>query len=127
MVRTLICLFFLLIYVVPAISGTFIEAGTQLPLMTKILISFSEFVRERIVFVVLFFAVILFGMFFYKRTEPGQLFFDRIRVKVPFLGDLYISYITAKFSRTLSTVLSAGIPLINAARISIDAVNNKSV
>jgi type IV pilus assembly protein PilC len=115
---------FLIIFVVPSITGTFVEAGAQLPIFTRILLQFSDFVRSY--FWVIFISVvfIVWGMSFYLKTEQGKLVFDTVYLKIPFLGELSVIYSTALFTSSLSTVLRGGVPLNQALQISKGLISN---
>ncbi len=120
-------LFFLMIYVVPTIAGSFLESGNKLPEMTSLLIAASTLIRNHILVVGL--SGICLGLIgiYAVRTVPGRLFFDKQKLKVVFLGPLYRNYITSMFCRTLSTLLGAGIPLLEAVQISNGTLTNQAL
>jgi len=115
---------FLIVFVVPSITGTFVEAGAKLPLFTEILLSFSDFVRSYFLIVSGGICVIVWGVSYYLKTESGRLLFDTYYLKLPFLGELSILYSTALFTSSLSTVLGGGIPLNQALIISKGLIRN---
>ncbi|MCD4721230.1 MAG: type II secretion system F family protein [Desulfobacula sp.] len=115
---------FLIIFVVPSITGTFVEAGAQLPFFTRILLQFSYFIRS-------YFWVISGGIIFTiwlvsfcLKTKQGKLLFDTHYLKIPFIGELSVIYSTALFTSSLSTVLRGGIPLNQALQISKGLISN---
>ncbi len=125
MVVSISVVFFLMIYVVPAISGAFLESGNRLPEITRLLIDISTLVRNY--FFYLLAATIGLGIigFYIGRTDAGRLFFDQMKINMLYFGELYRNYSTSKFSRTLSTLLGAGIPLLEAVQIAADTIHNQ--
>jgi type IV pilus assembly protein PilC len=117
-------LLFLLIYVVPSFTSTYFEAGTTLPGITLVLVSFSNLLKSNFIYLLLFAAVLFTGSKFSLRSEAVKAYLDRIKLKVPFLGAVYIHYSVSKFARTLSTVLGGGTPLVESIRISSGVMDN---
>ena len=121
---SLFSLIFLLLYVVPAFTKTYFEAGTQLPGMTLMLINTTNAVKENFIYFVFFMLGIFFAFFYFKKTEVGRLYIDRWKLKMPFLGTIYIHYSLSKLARTLATVLRGGMPLVDSLKISSGTLNN---
>ena len=117
-------LFFLLFYVVPSLTGAFIESGTQLPLLTSILIDFCHGLRTSFIYIFLFTLSLAVGFIYFLKTDRGRIYLDRWKLKIPFLGELYLNYSVSKFALTVATVLGGGIPLVETVRISSGALNN---
>ena len=116
--------FFLLIYVVPSLTGSFIGTDTQLPVITSILIDLSNTIRTGFFYILAIIACLYLCVFYFVKTEKGRMFFDRLKVNTPFFGDIYLNYSISKLTRTLSTVLSGGIPLVETIKISSGTLNN---
>lgn len=118
---------FLLLFVVPAISGTFVVSGAEMPVFTQWLLQISDFVRSW--FQVILICLILFflGVSFFLKTDRGRLIFDTWRLKLPFVGKLSVIYATALFSSSLSTVLAGGSPLNQALHISNGLIQNRRI
>ncbi len=118
-------LFFLLIFVVPSITGAFSESGAPLPFITQTLLDISLSMRESGVF---FLCVAgLLGAAFYvaRKTDKGRMAYDRAFLAIPFFGVVAIHYITAKLARILATILSGGTPLIESLKIASGILNNR--
>ncbi|MFH2059878.1 MAG: type II secretion system F family protein [Pseudomonadota bacterium] len=115
---------FLIIFVVPAITGTFVEAGAELPIFTTVLLQFSDFIRSYFWFISGSIVLMFGGLSFYLKTKSGRLSFDTYYIKLPFLGELYVIYSTALFTSSLSTVLGGGLPLNQALKISSGLIQN---
>jgi general secretion pathway protein F len=107
-------LIFLMSYVVPQITMIFQQQHVVLPLMTRVLIAVSSFVTGYwLVLVALLLGVIgtiLFGL----STRRGRRIYDRIVLRVPYLGETMIRIMCARFARTLATLLSSGVQLLPA-------------
>lgn len=115
----------MMVFVVPNITAMFTDLGADLPLITKILIGLSTaFTKFWWVGVILvFFGSQAFVR--WKASEAGGEKWDRSLLKVPVLGDLLRKMAIARFSRTLSTLLSSGVPLLTAMEIVENVVSNK--
>ena len=113
----------IMIFVIPAFKDVFKSFGGELPAPTLVVIAMSEF------FVQWWWAVfgLLFGgiYFFFeswKRSEKMQMFMDRLLLRVPIFGDLINKSVIARWTRTLSTMFAAGVPLVEA----LDSVGGAS-
>lgn len=103
----------MLFFVVPIFVG-FFPADVQLPLLTKIVIGLSDSLRDYWYVYQLVLLGIYLGIRVYMGSEHGRRIWDLIRFKLPLFGDLFIKATTARFARTLSTLLSGGIPVLQA-------------
>lgn len=114
----------LLVYVVPTFSQIYADAGSQLPLPTQILITFTSFLK-RFFLPGLMLALAGIAVFrSWSATEKGKYTVDSFKLRIPFLGNLFVKYSVAGFSRTLATVLGSGIPIIESLRMSAGTLNN---
>ncbi|MCK5709353.1 MAG: type II secretion system inner membrane protein GspF, partial [Deltaproteobacteria bacterium] len=118
-------LFFTMTYVIPRIAKIFEESQSSLPLMTLILIKISDFLNNYILFILLFVIILVFAAIRFNRTEKGKMFFDRLMLKVPVFGKLISMVVISRFTRTLGTLLSSGIPLLDALEIGEAVMGNK--
>jgi len=101
----------LIVVVLPNFVALFNEFHAELPLPTRILIALGEFAqtwRLQIVIVVL---AIVFGSFGFLSSKPGRVFWDHTLIKLPVLGSIVVFAIVERFTRTLATMLRAGIPI----------------
>lgn len=101
----------LVVVVLPNFVALFREFHAQLPLPTRILIalgSFAQTWRLQIVAVVL---VVVFGVFLFLQSGPGKVFRDYALIRLPVLGSILVFSIVERFTRTLATMLRAGIPI----------------
>ena len=118
-------LFFTMTYVIPRIAKIFEESQNSLPLMTLILIKVSDFLNNYILFIILFIIILIFAAIRFNRTERGKMFFDRLMLRVPVFGKLTSMVVISRFTRTLGTLLSSGIPLLDALEIGEAVMGNK--
>ncbi|MDD2534436.1 MAG: type II secretion system F family protein [Eubacteriales bacterium] len=126
-VITTLVVVFLLTFVLPTFIEMFTSSGVELPLPTRILLGASEFLTSYW-YVVL--GVILLSAYLIRRfnkTEQGKHFFDSIKLSLPIVKHVTIRVATARFARTLSTLLASGIPLLNGMEITARVVGNKVV
>lgn len=114
----------LIVWVVPQFTEFYKDFGADLPLLTRALIGLSAFVTQKAVFMValLALAAILFRA--WMRTPGGRLAIDRLLVRVPVIGGVFHRFAVSRFTRTLGTLISGGIPVVTALDMSARAVGN---
>ena len=115
----------LLLYVVPTFAQVYSDAGSQLPLLTRLLIEFTSVLKQFAPLVVLLGVGAAAAYRTWVGTESGRYTVDRFKLTVPYGGDVFSKYSVAGFARTLATVLGSGIPIIESLRMSIGTLNNK--
>jgi type IV pilus assembly protein PilC len=113
-ILTMCLIVFLITYVVPNFAELYKSMQAQLPTATVILIAVGTTARNYILAGILAFFAAIAAFVFWSRTEKGSERVDRIRLKIPVAGDVWIKYQVAQFSRVLSTLLLGGIPLVQA-------------
>jgi len=105
---------FLITFVVPKFADLYNSMGAQLPATTRILIAFGTTARSYILFSVISLVVAVIAFRFWSKTDKGEVTVDRWRLRTPLVGEVWIKYQVAQFSRVLSTLLVGGIPLMQA-------------
>jgi type IV pilus assembly protein PilC len=107
-------LLFLVTYVVPEFAELYRALEAELPAITQVMLTIGVHVRAYLPIVVI--ALALAGLFLWRwgRTGRGAETLDRLRLRLPLLGDIWLKYQVATFARTLATLLSGGIPLVSA-------------
>jgi type IV pilus assembly protein PilC len=115
----------LLLYVVPTFSQVYADAGSQLPAPTRMLISFTSFLRHFAPLGVLLAIGLAAAYRSWVNTESGRFTVDRFKLTIPVAGDVFTKYSVAGFTRTLATVLGSGIPIIESLRMCIGTLNNR--
>ena len=104
----------LLIKVVPTFAEMFSSMGKALPLPTQIVINVSNFLRHNLGFIVGAIFLIIMAIKLIYKTKKGRYFFDGLMLKFPIFGELVRKAAIAKFSRTLGTMLSSGVSILEA-------------
>ncbi|AOT68183.1 type II secretion system F family protein [Geosporobacter ferrireducens] len=116
---------FLLTFVMPTFIGMFQGSGVPLPLPTRILMKFSELLKNYWYLFLSGTIALIYGTKRYILTSAGRLQFDRLKLRLPVIGSLNQKIITARFARTLSTLMASGIPLLQAMENVANVVGNK--
>lgn len=116
---------FLISYVVPSFSKIYMDAGAELPIATRALLGLTGFVRSYFLFLVFIAVVSVIALKYYLKTPAGRRFLDGLKLKLPVLGHIYLSYSAAKFSRTLGMVLKSGVPVVPALRMAGGVLGNE--
>lgn len=117
----------LMVYIVPSITAIFQEVDRALPTPTRILLGVSSAIRS---FWWVIAAAIAGGVVMVnraRRTEKGRLYVDETILKIPILGGLVLKLATARFSRTLASLLANGVPMLSALEIVKAVVDNKVI
>jgi type IV pilus assembly protein PilC len=118
---------FLLIYVIPTFQQLFEGFGATLPLPTVIVLELSRFVRAYILFMVAGLIALVVGLRFYYRTPGGRRAIDSLLLKLPIFGPLVQKVAVAKFTRTLGTLVSSGVAILEGLDITARTAGNKVV
>lgn len=114
----------LMVSVVPKVTSLFENTEATLPLATRILIGISDGLIDYWYLIVAVVVLLAYGIKRYHKTEKGRDFFDRKSLKLPLFGELLRMVAISRFSRTLATLLSSGVPLLNAMDIVRNIVTN---
>ncbi len=117
----------LMTFVVPQFVGILQDTGQQIPAITQFVIDMSNFFRSYTLLMLPLFggAIIVFVNFI--KTKEGKLAWDRFLMRAPLFGELVIKANLGSFTRTLATMLSAGVPIIDALDICIDTLDNQQI
>ncbi len=119
---------FMVVKVLPQVKIIYDELpGAKLPLITRALLAFSDFAINYWYFFIAATIFIIFALSRYARTGPGKLVVDRVKMKSWPVGPLFMKLYMARFSRTGTTLIASGIPLIQMLEIVGKAINNVHV
>jgi len=118
-------LFFLMTFVVPTVTKIFADLGQALPLPSRILIQVSGFLNHYWWACVAVAAALIFWVRKTLRGESGALYWDRVKLKIPLAGPLWKKLAISRWARTLGTLLSGGVPLLQALEFSQGVVGNR--
>lgn len=108
---------FLLIKVIPVFSDIYAGFGAKMPAPTQIVINISNFLRRYFYVAVIVLGAAGFLFSKYTKTEKGKKWLDRLKLNVPIFGSLMRKVVVGKFTRTLSTLIKSGVPILNALEI----------
>ncbi len=109
--------FGMMTWVIPQFAGIFASLNAPLPAPTRILISASDFMRANVVWIIGGMALFFFLFTRFIKTKPGRYWFDSLKLKLIIFGPLFLKVAVSKFSRTLSTLIKSGVPILNALEI----------
>jgi len=115
----------LLIFVIPAFEDLFQGFGADLPAFTRMIIELSQFVRDKGWILAIMIAGAGYTFFYFKkRSRPMRQFLDRLALNAPIIGPIIQKAAIARYARTLSTMFSAGVPLVEALESVAGATGN---
>jgi type IV pilus assembly protein PilC len=118
-----VCLIvFLVTYVVPNFAKLYESMQAQLPAPTQILIAVGTTARDYVIAGFAAVVVAIIALRAWSKTERGSEAFDRLKLRTPFVGDVWVKYQVAQFSRVMSTLLVGGIPLLTALETASDSL-----
>lgn len=112
------------IFVVPGIIATFKELNTDLPFTTQVIVFMSDFLSGHWLLSILAIVAFILAIYFSGKTVVGKKFRDQLIVRLPLIADLVKEANAARVARTLSSLLSAGVPVAESIQITKDIVNN---
>jgi type II secretion system protein F len=115
---------FLLVWVIPQLSGVFKDMGSALPVPTQALLGISALIKQYWYLIILGFIGIFYGFRAWLNTTAGRRQFDTFRMNAPLFGKLNQKIVSARLVRTLGTLLGGGVPILEAMDISATAVGN---
>jgi type IV pilus assembly protein PilC len=115
----------LLMFLVPVFVKIFGQLGGELPTLTQYVVAASDVLRNKYYIIFPALGITFFGLRKYKKTESGRKKWDRIKLKIPMkIGQVVLKVTMARFSRTLSTLVAAGVDIIQALEITGQSSGN---
>ena len=123
-VVSVVVVIFMLVFVMPTFTGMFEGSDVPLPGPTKFLLNLSDSLRDYWYMYAGGLGLLAFGITTFLRTEDGIRVFDTIKLKLPVVKTTTAKVITSRFTRTLSTLMDSGIPLIKSMEVVSNVVNN---
>ena len=114
----------MMMFVIPNFMDMFEGLDAEMPFMTVMVINMSNFILDRWWLLILIVVGIVFAYKSYYKTDAGRHVIDRIKIKIPVFGVLTVKTACARFSRIMSTLLSAGMPMISAIEIAAGTMDN---
>jgi len=126
---TLVCslMVFMFTVVVPQFAKLYDQLGNKLPGITLDLLAFGTFMQHNIVWLLL--GLIIAGVVFWRfaLTDKGRDFIDTVRIRMPIGGKIWVKYQVAQFARTLSTLLTGGLPLVPSLETAARSIASRKV
>ncbi len=128
----LVCLviglfFFLIGFVVPRFAQLYDQIGSKLPTLTLFMLALGHGVQDYILYAIPVLAALIYFGLRWSKTERASRLIDRIRISLPIFGDIWLKYQVALFSRTLSTLLQGGLPLVPSLETSAKSIASRRV
>ena len=114
----------MMVLVVPSITATFRDLKIELPFLTQVLISASDFLKNNIMLTLLSVIIIIIIFYLFFRSKAGKRIFDYAILKLPVVGEITKETNSARITRTISSLLSSGVPYAEAISITRDVVQN---
>lgn len=123
----LIMLTFLVTYVVPQFAKLFDNLDAKLPTITVIMLEFGKSTQKYGPYALILLVVALFFLWRWKNTDRGAEVLDRMLLRMPLLGEIWLKYQVSNFSRTLSTLLTGGLPLVPSLETAGASMSSRNV
>jgi len=114
----------LMVFVVPGFVDIFQDSGVQLPLATRMVIAISEWTQHNWYLLLLGGIALVIGTILFRKSKQGKMFFDKIALSMPLIGNLNKKTITAIFSETLSLLVTSGVPVFQSLEIVSEVLQN---
>ena len=115
---------FLLWKVIPVFASIFTELGAQLPFLTASVIGLSHFVSKYILLLFIGLVGLIVGFRYFRKSEQGRWMVDRLILKLPLFGELMRKVAISRVTRTLSTLVAGGVPMLESLRITSSTAGN---
>jgi type IV pilus assembly protein PilC len=120
-------MFFMFAFVVPEFAVLYDQMGSKLPAMTVELLTFGKWINHNLLWIFLTLIATAFGLYRFSITDRGKDFVDGFRVGMPVFGKIWLKYQVALFARTLSTLLTGGLPLVPSLETAARSISSRRV
>jgi type IV pilus assembly protein PilC len=118
----------MIVFLIPTFADIYADLGGELPALTQLMIGISDLLRSLWYVMILVPVAVVYAFRRWKRTDSGQLIWDRIKLRIPFkIGDVVRKIALARFSRTLGTLTASGVPILQALEITAQTAGNRVV
>ena len=118
---------FLITFVVPRFASLYDQLGTKLPTLTLLLLALGQNVQRYGLYVAPLLVLIGYLIVRWSKSEAGADLIDRVRVKTPVLGTVWLKYQVGLFSRTLATLLTGGLPLVPSLETAARSIESRQI
>lgn len=123
-VVAIIVLIVVMVKVVPTIAVTFADLGGELPAVTRFMIETSAFFEKNILWILVVMAVLIIIAKFYTRTENGRVQWNKLKLKIPILGNIALLNGSSQFANTMSALLTAGLTVGQSLEVTSKILDN---
>ena len=113
--------------VIPQFAKLYDQLGSKLPALTVDLLHFGKWMQHNFIWLALGAVIAAFAFYRFAITERGRDFVDGVRVKMPVFGKIWLKYQVALFARTLSTLLTGGLPLVPSLETASRSISSRRV
>ncbi len=117
----------ILIFVIPVFEEMFADMGGQLPAFTQMVVKASDFAKKNVIYIIIGLILFIFAFKKFHSTEKGRAFIDKNILRLPVFGDLIRKVAVSKFTRTMGTMLSSGVAILEALEIVAKTAGNKTI
>lgn len=126
---TLVCalMTFMFTVVIPQFATLYDQMGNKLPPITAYLLGFGKWMQANILYLALAFVAVVIALWRFSASERGHDALDGLRIRFPVLGKIWLKYQVALFSRTLSTLLTGGLPLVPSLETAARSISSRRV
>lgn len=114
----------MLTQVIPSITQILIDSGQELPIYTEIVIGISDFMVDYIGIIFILLGIGGVGLWRFRLTESGQRFFDELKIKLPYIGDLNRKLYLTRICDNMATMVGSGISMVQAIEVTSEVVDN---
>ena len=121
----IVIVYLMMLYVVPTLTEVFADLGSELPWTTRMIIALSKFTQKFWWEELIVFAFIGFGFYLFFRSHRDGSAWDRFKIKIPAVKQLFTMVYMARFSRTMSILIKAGIPIMETLAVTADVLQNR--
>jgi type IV pilus assembly protein PilC len=117
----------ILIFVIPVFQSMFADFGKALPVPTQIVVAMSDFLKNYILYIIVGFVLLIYAFRRFYKTEKGRALVDKVVLEIPVFGMLLRKVAVAKFTRTLGTMISSGVPILDSLDIVAATAGNMTI
>ncbi len=118
---------FMITFVVPQFAKLYDQIGTKLPAITLAMLAIGQGAQHYIIYILPALALVAFFLWKWNKSDAGADQMDRLRIALPIFGKIWLKYQVAMFARTLSTLLSGGIPLVPSLETAARSITSKRI
>lgn len=114
----------MLVFVIPRLSDILLETGQSIPVYTKIIIGTSNFLIRYGIFIIALFIVGIFFFWRYAQTEAGAALVSNVKLRTPYVGNLYKKFYLSRIADNMNTLISSGVSMIRSVEITSEVVGS---